>query len=163
MNFINSVFKNQLSELSNIITTATRFATKKAGGSSKNGRDSRGKRLGLKKFGGNQLSDEVIIKVKLTSIFFVKYRTGHKVIPGNILIRQRGKTFWPGVNTGIGRDFTIYAKTEGWVKFFKDKAKKRHFIYITHINPHSANPTRVEYNKKYPFTLTARNYEPVKN
>ena len=69
------------------------MAHKKAGGSSRNGRDSAGRRLGLKKFGG-----EV-------------------VIPGNIILRQRGTKWHPGENVGIGKDHTIFAKTEGTVSF----------------------------------------------
>jgi large subunit ribosomal protein L27 len=69
------------------------MAHKKAGGSSRNGRDSAGQRLGVKKFGGE------------------------RVIPGNIIIRQRGTKWHPGANVGMGRDFTIYAMVEGNVKF----------------------------------------------
>ena len=69
------------------------MAHKKAGGSSRNGRDSAGKRLGVKKFGGQA------------------------VIPGNIIIRQRGTTWHPGPNVGMGRDYTLYALTEGRVAF----------------------------------------------
>jgi len=69
------------------------MAHKKAGGSSRNGRDSGGRRLGVKKFGG-----EI-------------------VVPGNILVRQRGTEFHPGRNVGIGRDHTIFATTGGHVSF----------------------------------------------
>ena len=69
------------------------MAHKKAGGSSRNGRDSAGRRLGVKKYGG-----EV-------------------VVPGNIIIRQRGTKFHPGDNVGLGRDHTIFAKVEGRVAF----------------------------------------------
>ena len=69
------------------------MAHKKAGGSSRNGRDSESKRLGVKKFGGEA------------------------VIPGNILVRQRGTKWHPGVNVGIGRDHTLFALTEGRVDF----------------------------------------------
>ena len=69
------------------------MAHKKAGGSSRNGRDSAGKRLGVKKFGGEA------------------------VVPGNILVRQRGTKWHPGKNTGLGRDYTIYAMVEGRVAF----------------------------------------------
>jgi large subunit ribosomal protein L27 len=72
------------------------MAHKKGQGSVKNGRDSRGKRLGVKKFGG-----EV-------------------VIPGNIIIRQRGTKWHPGVNVYMGRDYTIHANVEGNVYFDKD-------------------------------------------
>lgn len=71
------------------------MATKKAGGSSRNGRDSAGRRLGVKKFGGEH------------------------VIPGNIIIRQRGTKWHPGDNVGMGKDHTIFALTEGKVSFSK--------------------------------------------
>jgi large subunit ribosomal protein L27 len=71
------------------------MAHKKAGGSSRNGRDSAGRRLGVKKFGGQP------------------------VLAGNIIIRQRGTKWHPGENVGIGKDHTIYALTEGKVKFRK--------------------------------------------
>ena len=69
------------------------MAHKKAGGSTRNGRDSQSKRLGLKKFGGEN------------------------VIAGNILVRQRGTQFHPGMNVGIGSDHTLFAKTDGKVEF----------------------------------------------
>lgn len=69
------------------------MAHKKAGGSTRNGRDSRGKRLGVKKYGGE----------------FVR--------AGNILVRQRGTTFHPGENVGLGRDYTLFALVDGVVKF----------------------------------------------
>ncbi len=73
------------------------MAHKKAGGSSRNGRDSAGRRLGVKKFGG-----EI-------------------VVPGNIIIRQRGTKFWPGVNVGMGRDHTLFATVDGAVQFVTKK------------------------------------------
>ncbi|MFP4501039.1 MAG: 50S ribosomal protein L27 [Candidatus Hydrogenedentota bacterium] len=77
------------------------MAHKKAGGSSRNGRDSESKRLGLKKAGGQ------------------------KVVPGNIIVRQRGTHFHPGENVGCGRDYTIFALTEGEVRFrFVKKHRK---------------------------------------
>jgi large subunit ribosomal protein L27 len=69
------------------------MAHKKAGGSSRNGRDSAGRRLGVKKFGGEA------------------------VVPGNILVRQRGTKFHPGRNVGLGRDHTIFATVAGAVEF----------------------------------------------
>ena len=81
------------------------MAHKKAGGSSRNGRDSAGRRLGVKKFGGEL------------------------VIPGNILVRQRGTKWWPGANVGLGRDHTIYAVAEGHVTFHKG-VKGRTFISV---------------------------------
>ena len=69
------------------------MAHKKSGGSSRNGRDSAGQRLGVKKFGGE------------------------KVLAGNILVRQRGTKFWPGVTVGIGKDHTLFALATGSVTF----------------------------------------------
>lgn len=69
------------------------MAHKKAGGSSRNGRDSAGRRLGIKKFGGQI------------------------VVPGNIIVRQRGTQYYPGTGVGIGKDHTIFAVAEGKVEF----------------------------------------------
>jgi len=82
------------------------MATKKAGGSSRNGRDSHSKRLGVKIFGGQ------------------------KVSPGNIIIRQRGTRFHPDVNVGMGRDHTLYALAEGFVSF-KVGAKGRKYVRVS--------------------------------
>ncbi|AIF81543.1 50S ribosomal protein L27 [endosymbiont of Acanthamoeba sp. UWC8] len=82
------------------------MATKKGGGSSRNGRDSIGRRLGVKKFGGEH------------------------VIPGNIIVRQRGTKFYAGDNVGMGRDHTLFALSEGRVEFCR-KVKNRIFISIT--------------------------------
>jgi large subunit ribosomal protein L27 len=81
------------------------MAHKKAGGSSRNGRDTAGRRLGIKKFGG-----EV-------------------VVAGNILARQRGTKWWPGQNTGLGRDHTIFATVDGSVRFHQG-LKGRTFISV---------------------------------
>ncbi len=81
------------------------MAHKKAGGSSRNGRDSESKRLGVKKFGGEN------------------------VIAGNIIVRQRGTKYHPGANVGIGRDHTLYALTDGKVEFAV-KARGRQFVMI---------------------------------
>ncbi|MGS4948202.1 50S ribosomal protein L27 [Meridianimarinicoccus sp. RP-17] len=81
------------------------MAHKKAGGSSRNGRDSAGRRLGIKKFGGEA------------------------VIPGNIIARQRGTKWWPGTNVGMGKDHTIFATVEGAVKFHTG-LKGRTFISV---------------------------------
>ncbi|MEE8517088.1 MAG: 50S ribosomal protein L27 [Alphaproteobacteria bacterium] len=81
------------------------MAHKKAGGSSNNGRDSAGRRLGIKKFGGQS------------------------VLSGNILVRQRGTKYHPGDNVGIGKDHTIFATMPGRVKFQR-KAKGRTFISV---------------------------------
>jgi large subunit ribosomal protein L27 len=81
------------------------MAHKKAGGSSRNGRDSAGQRLGLKSFGGEQ------------------------VVAGNILARQRGTKWHPGQNVGIGKDHTLFAKIDGRVEF-RTKAKGRTYVSI---------------------------------
>lgn len=75
------------------------MAHKKAGGSSRNGRDSAGRRLGVKKYGGES------------------------VVSGNILVRQRGTKFNPGPNVGIGKDHTLFALTDGKVSFREVKGK----------------------------------------
>ena len=82
------------------------MATKKAGGSSRNGRDSAGRRLGVKKFGG-QL-----------------------VMPGNIIVRQRGTKFHPGDNVGIGKDHTLFALKTGKV-LFKRKASGKKIVIVS--------------------------------
>lgn len=81
------------------------MAHKKAGGSSRNGRDSAGRRLGIKKFGGES------------------------VIPGNIIARQRGTRWWPGEGVGMGKDHTLFAVSEGRVSFRKG-LKGRTFISV---------------------------------
>jgi len=82
------------------------MASKKASGSSKNGRDSQSKRLGVKLFGGQ------------------------KAIPGAIIVRQRGTVFIPGNNVGMGRDFSIFSKKEGYVKFERfDRKKSKVSVY----------------------------------
>jgi len=82
------------------------MAHKKGGGSSRNGRDSESKRLGIKKFGGEAV------------------RCGH------ILVRQRGTKFHPGENVGMGRDYTLFATTDGFVKFESmARGRKRISVY----------------------------------
>lgn len=83
------------------------MAHKKAGGSTRNGRDSISKRLGVKKFGGEQ------------------------VLAGNILVRQRGTKFHPGVNVGCGHDHTLFAKVTGTVVFEEKGPHKRKFVSVT--------------------------------
>ena len=82
------------------------MAHKKAGGSTKNGRDSESKRLGVKLFGGQQ------------------------VVAGNILVRQRGTPFHAGRNVGVGRDHTLFAKSDGQAKFEKKGPKNRQFVSV---------------------------------
>jgi len=76
------------------------MAHKKAGGSTRNGRDSRGQRLGVKKWGGQTVK------------------------AGNILVRQRGTTFHPGQNVGLGRDYTLFALIDGVVEFRQGRVQK---------------------------------------
>ncbi|MDG2520837.1 50S ribosomal protein L27 [Caulobacter sp. 73W] len=83
------------------------MAHKKSGGSSRNGRDSAGRRLGVKKFGGEA------------------------VLAGNIVVRQRGTKFWPGVNVGMGKDHTLFALVNGAVRFV---TKRDNRTYVT-IDP----------------------------
>ncbi len=82
------------------------MAHKKAGGSSRNGRDSAGRRLGVKLFGGQE------------------------AIAGNIIVRQRGTKWWPGANVGMGKDHTLFALTDGQVTFRKG-LKGRTFISVS--------------------------------
>ena len=82
------------------------MAHKKAGGSTRNGRDSESKRLGVKRYGGEQ------------------------VISGNIIVRQRGTHFHPGLNVGLGRDHTLFATAGGKVRFVTRGAKNRKFVEV---------------------------------
>lgn len=82
------------------------MAHKKAGGSTRNGRDSESKRLGVKRFGGEE------------------------VTAGNIIVRQRGTKFHAGVNVGLGHDHTLFAKTDGRVEFRQKGPKKRTFVSV---------------------------------
>ena len=84
------------------------MAHKKAGGSSRNGRDSESKRLGVKKFGGE------------------------RVLAGNIIVRQRGTKWHPGANVGMGKDHTLFALVEGSVSFTK-KANGRTYVSVNPI------------------------------
>nr|MBN1229707.1 50S ribosomal protein L27 [Anaerolineae bacterium] len=86
------------------------MAHKKGGGSSKNGRDSNPKYLGVKRFGGE------------------------KVIPGNIIVRQKGTKFHPGENVGMGRDYTIFSKIDGFVYFEWGKGGRK-LISVYPENP----------------------------
>ena len=86
------------------------MAHKKAGGSSRNGRDTAGKRLGVKKFGGEH------------------------VVPGNIIIRQRGTRWHPGRNVGMGRDHTLFALIEGKVRFGSGQGG-RSYVAVTPVEP----------------------------
>ncbi len=82
------------------------MAHKKGGGSSRNGRDSAGRRLGVKRY------------------------DGQRVTPGTIIVRQRGSVFYPGENVKMGKDYTLFSLIEGWVKFeHASKMKKRVSVY----------------------------------
>jgi large subunit ribosomal protein L27 len=83
------------------------MAHKKAGGSTKNGRDSESKRLGIKKFGGEQ------------------------VLAGNIIVRQRGTVYRAGENVGIGTDHTLFAKASGRVQYRKKGVEQHTFVSVT--------------------------------
>ncbi|MED5339515.1 uncharacterized protein METZ01_LOCUS494886 [marine metagenome] len=85
------------------------MAHKKAGGSSRNGRDSAGRRLGVKKFGG-----EIVVS-------------------GNIIVRQRGTKFFPGRNVKIGRDHTLFATSQGKVSFSKNIGGRK-FVHVDSVN-----------------------------
>lgn len=87
-------------------TLRPRFASKKQGGSTQNNKDSNPKYLGLKLFGGQYC------------------------IPGNIIVRQRGKRFHPGRNVGMGKDHTLFSLVEGNVAFSRDKKKSRTYIHV---------------------------------
>ncbi len=82
------------------------MAHKKAGGSTRNGRDSESKRLGVKRFGGEQVS------------------------AGAIIVRQRGTSFHPGTNVGLGRDHTLFAKINGQVQFAVKGPKSRRYVSV---------------------------------
>ncbi|MEY2777033.1 MAG: hypothetical protein RLY30_1131 [Pseudomonadota bacterium] len=82
------------------------MAQKKGGGSTRNGRDSESKRLGVKRFGGEQ------------------------VLAGNIIVRQRGTTFHPGLNVGMGKDHTLFALVNGKVSFSVQGPLKRSTVHI---------------------------------
>ncbi|XP_028770063.1 uncharacterized protein LOC114727526 [Neltuma alba] len=93
-----------------------RWATKKTAGSTKNGRDSKPKNLGVKKFGGE------------------------RVIPGNIIVRQRGTRFHPGNYVGLGKDHTLFALKEGWVKFERNKLTGRKWVHVEPKEGHVLHP-----------------------
>mgnify|MGYP001032780762 FL=1 len=85
------------------------MAHKKAGGSTKNGRDSHSKRLGVKRFGGEY------------------------VLAGNIIVRQRGTQMHPGINVGLGTDHTLFAKVDGRVEFRKKGPQKKTYVNVLPI------------------------------
>ena len=94
------------------------MAHKKAGGSSRNGRDSQGQHRGVKKFGGEFAN------------------------AGNILVRQVGSRFHAGENVGTGKDFTLFALTDGHVKFLKKGPRKRRYISIVPVEATTPQPAK---------------------
>jgi large subunit ribosomal protein L27 len=92
------------------------MAHKKAGGSSRNGRDSAGQRLGVKKFGGEAIEG------------------------GNVIVRQRGTKFWAGENVGMGKDHTLYALVDGQVAF-REGFKRRTFVSVIAAQPATKRAT----------------------
>ncbi|XP_057458856.1 uncharacterized protein LOC130749510 [Lotus japonicus] len=94
----------------------SRWASKKTAGSTKNGRDSKPKNLGVKKFGGE------------------------RVIPGNIIVRQRGTRFHPGNYVGIGKDHTLFALKQGLVKFERNKLTGRKWVHVEPKEGHVLHP-----------------------
>ncbi|CAH1442126.1 unnamed protein product [Lactuca virosa] len=97
-----------------------RWATKKTAGSTKNGRDSKPKMLGVKKFGGE------------------------RVIPGNIIVRQRETRFHPGDYVGMGKDHTLYALKEGCVRFERHKLSGRKWVNVEPKQGHVLHPLYVK-------------------
>lgn len=83
-----------------------RWASKKQGGSTQNNKDSNPKYLGVKLFGGQRCR------------------------AGNIIVRQRGTEFHPGANVGMGKDHTLFSLIDGNVRFFKDRRKKKRFVFV---------------------------------
>jgi large subunit ribosomal protein L27 len=94
------------------------MAHKKSGGSSRNGRDSAGQRLGVKKFGGEA------------------------VLAGNILVRQRGTKFWPGDNVGLGRDHTLFATATGAVQFTTKRDDRTYVNVVMAANAQEGDTTK---------------------
>ncbi|KAJ4830566.1 hypothetical protein Tsubulata_017020 [Turnera subulata] len=99
-----------------------RWATKKTAGSTKNGRDSKPKNLGVKKFGGE------------------------RVIPGNIIVRQRGTRFHPGNYVGIGKDHTLFALKEGNVQFETNKITGRKWVHVEPKEGYELHPVYANAN-----------------
>ncbi|WWC65226.1 mitochondrial 54S ribosomal protein bL27m [Kwoniella dejecticola CBS 10117] len=114
-----SDLRSQLFAGPSTLATQVRFASKAAGGRSRNGRDSSGKRLGVKRFGDQY------------------------VTPGSIIIRQRGQTFRPGQNVAQGKDFTLYALQPGYVKFYQN-----HLPYPHLYRPDQPPPANLPAVKK---------------
>ncbi|KAJ1899374.1 54S ribosomal protein L2 mitochondrial [Kickxella alabastrina] len=123
--FRNIFSSTSASAQTSVIHQQLRFASKKTGGSSRNGRDSIGRRLGMKK------------------------QQNEYVIPGNIIVRQRGTKFHPGENVGMGKDHTLFAMQPGYVKVYEDSRikKGRRFIAVSLDKEDEAFP-RSEFEKR---------------
>lgn len=115
MNFFGQSFRTNISALSfsanRIWCQPSRFATKKAGGSSRNGRDSDGRRLGVRKFGGEVVQN------------------------GTLILLQRGQRYIAGEGTRMARDHTIYSLMSGYVQFKYDKKQKQQTAFVIEANP----------------------------
>ncbi|WVQ70542.1 54S ribosomal protein L27, mitochondrial [Cryptococcus sp. DSM 104548] len=100
------------------IAMQVRYASKAAGGKSKNGRESAGRRLGIKRYGDQY------------------------VLPGTIILRQRGAEFHPGQNVALGKDFTVYALQPGYVKFYQSHLPYPHFARADQPGPANLPPVK---------------------
>ncbi|KXN66656.1 hypothetical protein CONCODRAFT_80430 [Conidiobolus coronatus NRRL 28638] len=131
-NSINTSLSKSCSSLTSLVYQQVRNATKKTGGSSRNGRDSAGRRLGAKKFDGQ------LVKT------------------GNIIFRQRGTRIFPGENVGMGRDHTLFALVPGYVKYYRisndEKNTERRFVGVTH-DPNTALPLDPNQPRQRKFDL----------
>ena len=128
-----------------VFSVPCRWASKKAGGSTKNGRDSESKRLGVKKFGGYVHTCIFMLFDGLSSLVDIG-RTAHvpavtiaygnesirrqSVVAGNIIIRQRGTKYHAGTGVGIGKDHTIFATRDGFVRFWYNTPKKHQEVSV---------------------------------
>ena len=113
------------------------MAHKKAGGSSRNGRDSAGRRLGVKKFGSEA------------------------VVPGNIIIRQRGTKFHPGANVGMGKDHTLFSLVDGKVVFTRKKDNKTAEQHLKECSSLFSEFSKVASNNPYSWFPTFRSEEEI--
>ncbi|KAL6857125.1 hypothetical protein ACP4OV_018507 [Aristida adscensionis] len=111
-----SVYTSATESLGGMNLVFRRWATKKTAGSTKNGRDSNPKYLGVKKFGGE------------------------KVEPGNIIVRQRGTRFHPGNYVGMGKDHTLFCLKEGHVRFERNKLTGRKWVHVDPVAGHLLHP-----------------------
>lgn len=116
------------------------WATKKIAGSTKNGRDLKPKNLGVKKFGGEVRCHIFPICINLYHVIKYILIIVQRVIPGNIIVRQRGTRFHPGNYVGMGKDHTLYAMKEGCVKFERHKLSGRKWVHVEPKEGHLLHP-----------------------